>query len=459
MIQNMEIILKKKIQPLLIVSFFICLLSINTVQDDLFNIFQHKPKNFFVYLNFFRFIGPNIVILILIFLFSFKNTNKLLILFFFYGLWQIIIFPIENTHSLNYIINYQLILNLFAVLIIFYLADDYDVKLQIKILNILLIFISSISIFFTFRLISEYISNQNLLYLYGTETLLPESKYFDQATPRITGLSRMFLILLYYLFFFQINQENQFLKKISLLISFLLIMGIYAAGTRSGMIGIFILIIYYIFFFKEKLIKKIYFLCLIIIPIITFESIVYLKSNFIFKNYNHLIFKNYNESKYQNNIQIKENRILSNQSSSGRSAIWSTSLKIIKSNKIILGKGPQADRFLLASYVGKDILNREIAVFDNNSSNALIYSYLCGGIISFSLFVGIYFLITKKIFFHFFIQKNLNKQHYITNFSIITLIFLTIRTVFENGYSVFGIDYVLCLNCFFILNKTNQIKS
>lgn len=170
-------------------------------------------------------------------------------------------------------------------------------------------------------------------------------------------------------------------------------------------------------------------------------------------------FKTEYKTSEQMTILENKNRLTNNLTSSGRIGIWKASLEIIKEKKIILGKGPQADRLLLSENQGKSILKGELTIFDNNSSNALIYSYLCGGIISFTIFLFIYFLIIKKIFQHLFIKKLIVKKNYITNFSLITLIFLTIRTVFENGYAVFGVDYVFCITCYFILLKSyKQIK-
>jgi hypothetical protein len=439
---------KSKIEILLILSFAICLSSINTVQNDFVKFFYLEKKNFFNYLNFFRFIAPTFVIVLLCFFFTFKkNINKIIVYFFFYGIWQIFIFTIQSPSPLNYVVNYQLILNSTSILLIFSLADQYKVELEKKILFILIVYISLISLFFYSKLIFEFINNKNLLYLYGTDTLLPESKNFEQATPRVTGLARMFLLIFYFLFFYHLNVKNKLFKIIFFLISFFLIMGVYATQTRGGIIGILIFIIFYLFFFREKLIKKIlYILCLILIPMVTFEGIIYLKKSSL-------------SDTTLNTKNVIDSRIAKNISSSGRIDIWKTSFKIIKEKKIILGKGPQADRLLLSEHQGKSILNNNVPIFDNNSSNALIYSFLSGGLISFVTLLIVYFLILRQIFFYLFIKKTISKKYFIINFSLITLIFLTVRTVFENGYAVFGVDYLFCITCYFILIKSYKIKN
>jgi len=479
---------KSKIEVLLTLSFAICLSSINTVQDDFVKFFYFEKKNFFNYLNFFRFIAPTFIIVLLSFFFTFnKNINKLLLYFFFYAIWQILIFTIQSPSPLNYIVNYQLILNSISILLIFLLADQYNVELEKKILFILIVYISLISIFFYSKLIFEFIDNKNLLYLYGTDTLFPESKNFEQANPRVTGLARMFLLIFFFLFFYHLNISNKFVKIIFFLISFFLIMGIYATQTRGGAVGILIFVIFYLFFFKEKLIKKIlYILCLILIPMVTFEGIIYLKKDFhttsnkssyttsnksSYTTSNKSSYTTSNKSSYTtsnksslsdttlNTNNVIDSRIAKNISSSGRIDIWKASFKIVKEKKIILGKGPQADRLLLSEHQGKSILNNNVPIFDNNSSNALIYSFLSGGLISFVTLLIVYFLILRQIFFYLFIKKAISKKYFLINFSLITLIFLTVRTVFENGYAVFGVDYLFCITCYFILIKSYKIKN
>jgi hypothetical protein len=442
---------KSKITNFLILSFLICISSVNTVQDDFVKFFYVEEKKFFNYFNFFRFIAPTIIIFLLSFFLTFKkNFNKLLIYFFFFGIWQIFIFTIQSSNPLNYLVNYQLILNSISILLIFLLADHYNIRLEKKILFILIVYISTISIIFYSKLIFEFFSNKNLLYLYGTNTLLPESSTFNQATPKVTGLARMFVIIFYFLFFYQLNINNKLLKIILFTISFFLIIGIYSTQTRGSMIGILIFVIFYFFLFKDKLIKKIFYIfCFILIPIATFESIIYFKKNF---------YTSLNETTFKKN-NIFDVRIIHNKSTSGRIDIWQTSLKIIKEKKIIFGKGPQADRLLLSEHQSKVVLNNKAYLLDISSSNGLIYSYLCGGILSFSMLLLIYFLILKQIFLYLFIKKQIVNNNFIINFALLTLIFLTVRTIFENGYTIFGIDYLFCITCYFVLIKSHKMKT
>jgi hypothetical protein len=145
---------------------------------------------------------------------------------------------------------------------------------------------------------------------------------------------------------------------------------------------------------------------------------------------------------------------MNNHSSSGRLEIWNNCLDIIKQKKLIFGEGPQSDRKLLSQYLLKN-KEKNFQVYENNSSNALIYSYLCGGIISLSLLLLIYLLTIKELFKSIFINKLYDTEDPLTNFSIITLFFLIIRSIFENSFSLFGIDFCFFSLCYFFLKKKN----
>jgi hypothetical protein len=131
---------------------------------------------------------------------------------------------------------------------------------------------------------------------------------------------------------------------------------------------------------------------------------------------------------------------------SGRFSIYQYGFKQIKDNKIILGIGPQADRKILVDFAK---YNPSKIYYDNNSSNALLYSYLCGGIFSFTFLILIYYKISKLLFIS--LKNNDFNKTPIINFSVLTLGFLTVRSIFENGFALFSIDLSLCLICYLML--------
>ena len=146
---------------------------------------------------------------------------------------------------------------------------------------------------------------------------------------------------------------------------------------------------------------------------------------------------------------------------SGRTTIWSNSLNIIYEKKLIFGNGPQSDRILLSEYYKKNTdKNREAIKFGTNSSNAIIYSILCGGLVSLFFLLQIYYLIfTKLINLLFRIKKE--QKNFLNYFLLTSLCFLIFRSIFENSFALFGIDFCLLCLCYYILNlkKLNFNKS
>ena len=222
-----------------------------------------------------------------------------------------------------------------------------------------------------------------------------------------------------------------------------------------------IIIFYFIFFFFYSLeLKKkfVNLLVLVLFPIIIFESYYFVK-----KKYN--LF-NVSDFKNQQNIltQFEQSRLFENETS-GRYTIWKNALFIIDEKKIILGYGPQADRFLFfifrINYENKNIYydkNGNPFLYDNNASNALIYAYLCGGVVGFFFLLCIYLLGVIVVVKNIFVNKIfLLKNNLWLNFSNIIMIYIGFRSVFENSFSVFGIDYIIFILAY--LNSKNLVKS
>lgn len=187
---------------------------------------------------------------------------------------------------------------------------------------------------------------------------------------------------------------------------------------------------------------------LLIIPILLFESTRYtlLKNDKTIPNY-------INNSSYPNNIinkdiqnkNEKKIRLFETKHTSGRTELWEMTIKKYEKNKFF-GYGPQADRFLLANF-------KETNRFGTNVSNSFIYAFLCGGYIAVIIFIFIYY----KIFFlicNFFYKKIfLKKIDNSIKISIVFLIFFSIRSLIENSFSLFSIDFLLFLISFSILEN------
>jgi O-antigen ligase len=271
----------------------------------------------------------------------------------------------------------------------------------------------------------------------------------------------MMVLILYFVFCFYTIKKKFFLLFILITINYF----IYASQTRGSFIGVLLLYLIYIFFFKEEKKKKLLIVvATFILPIILYETTLIAKK-YLYKNTTIVIEQGKgNRILYPPSINLKrEINSYKNTDiedlSTGRSIIWSRAFKIINENKNFIGYGPQADRILL----NKDKLKinpQERHFWDNNVSNGMLYSFLCGGIIGLILFMLIYLLIFYEIYKSIFIKKIYHKNNnYIVNFSIVTLLFLSIRSFFENSYAVFGIDsFFICIT-YSILYRFNNYKN
>ena len=116
---------------------------------------------------------------------------------------------------------------------------------------------------------------------------------------------------------------------------------------------------------------------------------------------------------------------------------------ISNSKRPFFGYGVLGDRFLI----------------NKNSSNAFIYSYASGGIISVLLITIIFaryiFLNIKLILIDKIVLNNTNL---ITLSSIFTTSFLMYRSLVEVGIAIFSIDFVVFLTCLAICEKSISQK-
>jgi len=209
--------IKNKTTILLITLWTLLLLTINTNYNDVLRFndlilnLNFNLNSFLIIINYLRFLFPFfLIILLLLIIKKLKlknNFNHLTIIFFIYGIWQIIAY-ILTTENLFALSIYQIFFSFISLIIIFHITE------QIKILriyelfyNIFLGFISIIVIIFGFNLISSSILANNFSYFYGVELLSPDSTFLMQAIPRVTGLGRLSIIIFIFCFFYLIKKS------------------------------------------------------------------------------------------------------------------------------------------------------------------------------------------------------------------------------------------------------------
>jgi hypothetical protein len=310
-------------------------------------------------------------------------------------------------------INTLLILNNFSKIKVI------DEALLLKV-NLLLIFIYTVIIFILGNL---YLKNKYQL------------NFLDfNISTNVNGISRMLAMINIFItcnYFIKIKRKNITLFIFLFIINFFIM----TMESRQGLVLISIQLFFIIFYYsqKNKLIKTMfkYFLLLIIIPM--FLSFIYknnLKTNRLVFFQGGLIINNLSNLDNLDNI------------STGRFYKWTTiSTHIINSKikNILFGNGPEFDRKII-SQTG------------NDAANGLIYLLLCGGL--FGLFS--FFIIIKKylklILNAFYNKKNLNNDVYLC-FSICCIISLSLRSLVENGFFVYGVDLLLVASGFFYTVK------
>ena len=181
-------------------------LNLNNVALNEINTFNYKInfETFFILINYVGYFIPFFLILIIIYNFYIiKKKNIFTSLYILYGIWQLIVFIFIEQKINNYD-NFRLIFNLIIIAVIFNVATNENyINFYKNSLIFIISFISIISIYFVFKLFYEYFSEDTMLYLYSSSTLEAETKTIYQANPRITGISRMLLILFYFIFFFK----------------------------------------------------------------------------------------------------------------------------------------------------------------------------------------------------------------------------------------------------------------
>jgi O-antigen ligase len=441
-----------KFENILLVFWIGCLLSINSKISDLYITDQNPLAVFLISI---RIAIPVLVFLILIFFLKIKKLNLFNLSYLSFALWQLIILSTNKVSSIAELEKYHLIISMIAILLIIHVVKYSKFKfLESKLLIFSTLFIASISFYYSILTIIEFIKSRETFYLYWNAATMAEGRNLLQTNPRITGISRMLGLVLFFIFSIFICNKKKINNLILIALMFIISFLLYGMQSKGSYLSILILIIYYIFFFKEEIKKKIFIsFIILVLPILAYEAVIKIKVYSINKVEFKKIGETYVNSRFFSKNNVVINGEIQSDYTTGRYEIWSRALKIIKEKRIFLGYGPQADRMLL----GTEIMNSYIPghFFDSNASNGLIYSYLCAGIIGLLFILIIYLLIFLEIYKSIFVKKAFTKKKTNIIFSILTLTFLTLRTFYENGYALFGIDFIFTTLAYFILQKFN----
>ena len=487
MLNNIFKLNKLDIKCLLILSFY--WLSINTGSKYI-NFNEISEYNFKYYFNFIRSILPYLIFVY--FIIKFKSylatifkKDLFYICFFLYGVIQII----GLFFSMNYFYEHYWVICLFSILIFFRKIQDKensDLANLIFLANISIIFV--IFSFFASIALKENFLSYNLLYHSKSFTYELAGEYF----PRSSGVSRMALILFF--FFNALYFANVFKKKVQLLIlstNGLIIFIIFLLQSRAVILFFLIsyLIINLVFKFDNFKQRLIFYLLTLVVPVVLFFSYPISKNYFIEK----LDIKKenfYGEPADKNNLMrddffLKENKLNLSENiasiSNNRVLAWNYLLQIFLDGELkkkmkdkvlmygyepkekyidgyarfIFGLGPQADRHLMQLKKNKKGLAKSsIGPFGAHASNIFIYSLICGGFLSFLIFIILNLFILLKILE---VIKYRNEVDLFKNYKLISsifiILFLMYRGLIENSYGVFGVDLILMISSYTVLSN------
>jgi len=446
--------------------FFAIWLCIDTNFDNILSL--KKEINFKNILTSVRAIAPFVLFIIFIFdlfikkkdfLFIKKNTfNKIIIVFLFFFVFQ---FPGLIFTDNNILNCYYLMISILSILIVSKSFNENFTIINYQIGLFVLSFLLCIYGLITYKWFFFDTINLNFYGTYPAAYIYMQE--FSSNVIRSSGLARSSMILIIPLILLILS------KKINwyYLIPFVFLGSIiYLTQSRAVLLFYFIFIIFLIIFYLSK--KNIKFklfkiFILILLPIIFSNILIFSKEIIRTTNFDQIYKSLKYKTKYGNKYQIFDHyskvhsydyvehefyvehlvRPFEKKSfSSNRVTYWKD--VILSSQRPFSGYGVLGDRFLIKK----------------NSSNAFIYSYASGGLISVFLLIIIFaryaFLGIKLIFID---KIDLKSKNFLLLSSIFTISFLMYRSLFEVGIAVFSIDFMIFLTCIAICEKSVSRKN
>ena len=254
-----------------------------------------------------------------------------------------------------------------------------------------------------------------------------------ESPPRSSGISRIALILsIFFLVFLYVA------KRYNIFLYLLLIYLNSSIFLTYSKINIFCLIFFslLIIFFSFSNIKNKLFniLILLLLPICLTIYLTHAKTNKFFP------FKNLKQNEIERK-NFQEREILPRKDHfftlTGRDIIWRDIINKTK-NKWYLGNGPQADRYIVKQ----------------SASSSFFYAYSSGGLLSSLIFLFIYGNFVIKII-KILIKKKIKlvRNDPLLYSSILILMYVFMRSLFESSFAVFGLDLIIFLTSLTIFDR------
>jgi len=365
-----------------------------------------------------------------------KNLYKLQTLFIFFYLFQLIGLIFNTNLDFNFANSYLAILGLGFTSLIIFAGGFTDKKIFKNFIYISIVVLLALSLILIVSKTDTFLfTSDKYFYAYAS----PNEKFVHQEMPRVTGFSRTLAILvLFFICFIIWKLKSNFFITVLSILSFIYSFLIYGMQSR-GTILCFIIVFLILIFLSKSLnlrFKIIFLLFFLLIPVITYESFLFVK-----KNRSDLIFslkKSTNKTEKLISDSATDNRIFdSKQTATGRTLLWKEVIENYDLKKIF-GYGPQADRFLIKSDKGTWL--------GSNSSNGMVYAFASGGYFCLLIMFVIYIRGAYLLFKLFFVNKIFSHYNNIElKISSLFFVFFLIRSIFENSFALFSTDFILTI--------------
>ena len=290
--------------------------------------------------------------------------------------------------------------------------------------------------------------------LYGITSA--DELLFDQAIPRVTGLSRSLAILNLFLIIGWFHFRNLFNwvgKNIYILIILMIGLLIWSLNSRGTILCYFFgLSIYFFIILKDTFQSKIKYLILFtVVPILFFYSAgnfnIFDKDKIFLEDSKSFL----EDSRDKDKIFLEGSRFTGNKNinfSSGRLELWKYSINNYDKSKIF-GYGPQGDRYLLMD---------KFTHYGSNVSNGPIYALLSGGYFGLFFFILLYLRVIFNITITIFNPKLFLRENYMISCSVIFVCFFLLRSTVENSFALFSVDFLIFIISNVLIEKFNKNK-
>jgi hypothetical protein len=410
---------------------------------------------------------------------------------------------IENS-SKNFLFSFHFLFSQFAVITFLFLLQNYKYKKKQVNKNIFLNVLFAI-IFFTFLFTIYLLISSDYSYASHNLNFINNVNITSNGAGRYALILNIFILSLYFFGDIKIKIISFIIILLSIYVSFY----IFSLNGKFNILSLYISFIFFLFFSYKKFLIKFLFIFLIILfsNFFNFLLLTY-KSNNIEKKCIDIVAKKerssieqcINENKYllrhnsfrlynvfsrntsvgssqeldipkeviqlkrlHNNLKISKNKNAWNDIwLNGRTTKYKFLLEEFFNRKLYFGGGPEFDR---SNILSRAIFNEKLYSLEkgfitkqisSDAANGFLYALLSSGVLGGVLYLLIIIYFIYAILFFYKRRKNYINQPYVI-FSIIVLGYIVGRSLIENGFISWSVDFLILIGCFSYIN--NEIIS